>query len=183
MRKVVPGGRGFPTPGFYRKLKLVLFDVDGVLTDGRIVMTADGRESKFFDVKDGSAVKWLSRHGLTIGLLTGRSSAVVEHRARELGILPELVRQGAKKKLPVYLEMSAALGVKEEETAYVGDDLVDLPVLRRVGLPCCPADARPEVKGYCRLVTTVPGGRGAARAVAEWILRDRGEWPALMRTY
>jgi 3-deoxy-D-manno-octulosonate 8-phosphate phosphatase (KDO 8-P phosphatase) len=183
MREVIPGGKGFPAMGFCKQLKLVLFDVDGVLTDGRVVIDGNGVESKFFDVKDGTIMKWLMRHGLQVGLLTGRSSSVVTLRAKELGLPPECVRQGAKQKLPVYLEILQTLGVQKQETAFVGDDLLDLPILLQTGLPCCPADARSEVKAVCRLQSEASGGRGAVRQICEWILRDRGDWEAVLRRY
>ena len=113
-----------------RNIRLLLLDVDGVMTDGRIILDSDGRELKAFDVRDGHGLKLLQRAEFQVGIITGRSSPVVEFRARELGI--GLVFQGAKDKLVPYRHILDSLGLSDEQVAYVGDDLVDLPLLRRV---------------------------------------------------
>ncbi|MBW2092073.1 MAG: HAD-IIIA family hydrolase [Deltaproteobacteria bacterium] len=164
-----------------KSIKLVIFDVDGVLTDGRIVIDDNGIESKFFDVRDGAGLKWLKRAGIELAFLTGRESRVVEHRAKELGV--SIIRQGAKQKLTVYKEIIEELGLTDREVAFVGDDLVDLPVLRRVGLAMAPADARPEVKNEAHYICQQTGGRGAAREIAEIILKGQGLWEQITDRY
>lgn len=162
-------------------IKLVIFDVDGVLTDGRIVIDNNGIESKFFDVRDGTGIKWLVRAGLRAAFLTGRQSRVVEFRAAELGVT--IIRQGAKDKVKAYEEILTELGLSDREAAFAGDDLIDLPVLRRVGLAIAPADARPEVKAVAHYVCQNAGGRGAVREMAEMILKGRGLWEEVAARY
>ncbi len=169
-----------PGPDF-RAVRLLLLDVDGVLTDGRIGLDSEGREMKEFYVRDGSAIKWLIRAGVKVAFLSGRSSAVVERRARELGV--EEVVQGAKQKLPAFRALLERLDCRAEEVCYVADDLLDIPVLLRVGLACAVADAPDEVKEVCQVATQAPGGRGAVREVAERILRARGAWEKLLARY
>jgi 3-deoxy-D-manno-octulosonate 8-phosphate phosphatase (KDO 8-P phosphatase) len=164
-----------------RRLKLLLLDVDGVMTDGRIIYNADGVETKAFDVKDGHGLKLLQRAGFQVGIITGRQSEVTRVRAHELGI--ELVIQGAKEKLPRYLELVQRLGLSDEEVAYVGDDLIDLPVLRRVGFSATVADAVEEIKPYVQYITTRPGGRGAVRELCDFILRTSGRWDDVTMRY
>ena len=163
------------------KVKLVIFDVDGVLTDGRITIGHDGREIKTFHVHDGAGIKYLLRAGLRVALLSGRSSAATEHRARELGI--EEVRQGAKQKLPAFEELLRKHRLKREEVCYVGDDLPDLPVMREAGFAVAVAGAREEVLEAADYVTGLPGGEGAARELAELILRAQDKWGAIMSRY
>ncbi len=165
----------------FRRVRLLVLDVDGVLTDGRIIWDTEGRESKQFDVRDGSAIKWLIRAGLTVAWLTGRSSPVVATRAQELGVRE--VVQGAKRKLPAFRALLRRTGCRAEHACYVGDDLPDIPVLRRAGLACTVADAPEEVKAVCQVVTRAPGGRGAVREIAERILRARGVWEELLARY
>jgi 3-deoxy-D-manno-octulosonate 8-phosphate phosphatase (KDO 8-P phosphatase) len=163
------------------RLKLLLLDVDGVMTDGRIIYNADGVETKAFDVKDGHGLKLLQRAGFKIGIITGRQSEVTRVRAHELGI--DLVIQGAKEKLPRYLEVIQRLALCDEEVAYMGDDLIDLPVLRRVGFSVTVADAIEEVKPHVHYVTERPGGRGAVREVCDFILRGSGRWEEVTARY
>ncbi len=179
------GGRGLPTRAMYRAIKLVIFDVDGVLTDGRIVLDGNGVESKFFNVRDGSGMTFLHKAGLKQALLTGRSSPVVDVRARELKIEPSMVKQGARFKLPVFTELLAACGVQKEEAVYVGDDLIDLPVLEAAGIACCPIDAHADVFKACHLVAQKPGGQGAVRVLCEQLLKARGDglWEKAMAAY
>lgn len=162
-------------------IKLVIFDVDGVLTDGGILIDAQGFEHKRFNVYDGTGIKYLQRMGLQVALLSGRESGPTTVRARQLKI--EIVMQGAVDKLAVLRDIQHRTGVEEAEIAYMGDDLLDLPVLRRVGLPMAPANARPEVKRICELVTEAQGGHGAVREAAEFILKQRGDWPRLVERY
>lgn len=162
-------------------IKLVCFDVDGVLTDGRLIIDDQGRESKCFHSRDGHGLKLLIRAGLRVAFITGRTSGVVEHRAREYGLTE--VHQGIKDKLPVYLDMLARLGLRPEETAMAGDDVVDLPVMIRAGLALAPADAAPEVLAQAHFVSSRPGGRGAARQMVEYLLKGQGRWAELMAKY
>ncbi|MEW6262657.1 MAG: HAD-IIIA family hydrolase [Thermodesulfobacteriota bacterium] len=168
-------------PERLKPLKLVIFDVDGVLTDGRIVLDDAGLESKFFHVRDGHGLKLLMRAGLEVCFLTGRSSRVVEHRARDLGV--RLVFQGSKNKLEPYGRLLDQLSLTESETAFAGDDLVDLPVMRRAGLALAPADAVEEVKAAAHFVSRYPGGQGAAREMVEFILKGLGRWEEIMARY
>lgn len=164
-----------------RAVKLIVFDVDGVLTDGRIVLDDHGVESKFFDVRDGSGVKWLIRMGLDVAFLTGRKSHVVEVRAAELGVTR--IHQGAKVKIEVYERLLAETGLEDAAVAYAGDDLIDLPVMRRVGLALAPADARSEVKAAAHYVCREGGGRGAVREMVELILKGQGLWDQVTAPY
>ncbi len=165
----------------FRRVRLLVLDVDGVLTDGLIIWDSEGRESKQFHVGDGSAIKWLMRAGLSVAWLTGRSSAVVAKRAEELGVTE--VVQGAKRKLPAFRALLRRTGFRAEEVCYVGDDLPDIPVLKRARVACTVADAPEEVKAVCQVVTRAAGGRGAVREIAERILRARGAWKELLRSY
>jgi 3-deoxy-D-manno-octulosonate 8-phosphate phosphatase (KDO 8-P phosphatase) len=156
------------------KIRLLLLDVDGVLTDGRIIFDNNGIETKAFDVKDGHGLKLLQRVGIRVGLITGRQSEVTRHRARELAI--DIVHQGAKDKLLPYRQILAEMGLVDEQVAYVGDDVIDLPVLRRVGFAATVADACEEVKPYVHYVARLPGGRGAVREICDLILKGSGRW-------
>jgi 3-deoxy-D-manno-octulosonate 8-phosphate phosphatase (KDO 8-P phosphatase) len=164
-----------------KPIKLLLLDVDGVLTDGRIVFDSNGVETKAFDVKDGHGLKMVQRAGLKVGLLTGRTSEVTRIRAQELGI--DLVIQGAKDKLAPYLEILKTEGLTDNEVAYVGDDVVDLPVLRRAGFSATVADAVAEVKPLVHYVASRPGGRGAVREICDLLLREAGLWESATTRY
>ncbi|MHB8763464.1 MAG: KdsC family phosphatase [Deferrisomatales bacterium] len=163
------------------RVELLLLDVDGVLTDGRIVLDDRGVETKAFDVRDGHGLKLLGRAGVAVGLVTGRRSRVVEHRARELGITE--VHQGVRDKLAVVRHILERRGLAAEAVAYVGDDVVDLPVLLRVGVAVTVADAPEYVRERVHWVTGRPGGRGAVREVCEGLLRARGDWERVTRAY
>lgn len=163
------------------KIKLLLLDVDGVLTDGRIIYDHHGVETKAFDVKDGHGIKMLQRAGIEVGIITGRTSEVVNVRARELGI--EIVYQGAKNKLAPYREILATSGLSDEQIAYVGDDIVDLPILQRVGFSVVVADALEDIKPLVDYITRRPGGRGAVREVCDLILKHSGRWKELTNRY
>ena len=164
-----------------KKIKLIAFDVDGVLTDGRISYTSAGDEIKSFNVRDGHAIKILGRTGLSAAIITGRSSTMVDRRAGELGI--ELVYQGIRDKNVSLDEIVSKLGLSFDEIAYMGDDVVDLPVMTRVGLGCCPADAAEEVLERADLVTAAGGGNGAARELIMFILKSKGLYDGIMGRY
>jgi 3-deoxy-D-manno-octulosonate 8-phosphate phosphatase (KDO 8-P phosphatase) len=163
------------------KIKLLLLDVDGVLTDGRITYDNQGVETKSFDVKDGHGLKLLQRAGLKVGIITGRRSKIVDLRARELGI--ELLFQGAKMKLEPYEKILKELLLRDEEVAYVGDDVVDLPILQRVGFAVTVADGVEEVRERVHYVTRQPGGRGAVREVCDLLLKQSDRWDEVTRRY
>lgn len=165
----------------FEKIELLVLDVDGVLTDGRIALTADGQEIKTFSVRDGAGMKYWKRAGGKLAIISGRGSPAVEHRARELDV--DAVRLNAKRKLPAFEEILAELAVPAERTAAVGDDLTDLPVLLRCGLPVAVADAAEQVRRSAAYVTRAPGGAGAVREVVELILKRAGKWDAIMQRY
>lgn len=159
-------------------VKLLLFDVDGVFTDGTVTIHADGTESKIFGIRDGIAIVWAERAGLRVGLLSARTSATTPHRAAQLGIT--IVQQGVSNKLQGYERILAAQHVTDAEVAYMGDDIVDLAVLGRVGLSAAPADAVAEVRARVDWVSRAPGGRGAVRELIEVILRAQRRWKAIV---
>lgn len=164
-----------------RKIRLLMMDVDGVLTDGQIFQDSVGHELKSFDVKDGHGIVMAHRAKLKTALISGRESEVTARRAKELGI--EIVFQKIWNKLEVYEEILAATQLTHEEVAYIGDDVVDIPLLRRVGFAVAVADAVEEVKEVAHIVTQRPGGQGAVREVIELILRAQGHWVTLMERY
>lgn len=153
-------------------IRLIIFDVDGVLTDGRLILGDDGQEYKAFNSKDGHGMKMLQETGVTIAIITGRTSKVVEMRMANLGI--EHVYQGKKEKRPAYEELIAQLGLQHEQVAYVGDDVVDLPIMVRVGLAVAVQDAHGFVKQHAHWSTPSAGGCGAARDVCELIMQAQG---------
>lgn len=155
-----------------KKVKLVVFDVDGVLTDGRLYVTAGGEEIKAFHSRDGHGMKMLQEAGVPIAIITGRTSSIVTHRMNELGI--RYVYQGQKEKLPAFEKLLLEVGLGAEQVAYVGDDVVDLPVMRRVGLAIAVQDAHHWVKKHSHWQTPNMGGRGAARDVCELIMEAHG---------
>jgi len=163
------------------RVRLLLFDVDGVLTDGMVIMHTDGTESKCFHIRDGAAIVWAQRAGLTVGLLSARSSGATAHRAAQLAV--RLVRQGVRSKLDAFEQILRDTGVGESDVAYMGDDLLDLPVLVRAGLSAAPADAAPEVRKAVHWVSSMGGGRGAVRDLVELVLRAQGRWDAVLAEY
>lgn len=163
------------------RIKLVLFDVDGVLTDGKILLHADGSESKTFDIKDGTAIVWAQRLELQVGFLSARSSVATSQRAAQLGIT--LVHQGVRSKLETYEQITGDLTLDNEQVAYMGDDVLDLPVLSRVGLSTAPADAADEVRSRVHWVSAAKGGNGAARELIQLILRAQRKWDSIVATY
>jgi 3-deoxy-D-manno-octulosonate 8-phosphate phosphatase (KDO 8-P phosphatase) len=160
------------------RIRLLLFDVDGVLTDGKVLLHADGSESKQFDIKDGTAIVWAQRAGLTVGFLSARSSAATAQRAAQLGIT--VVHQGVPNKLDAYEGILREHGLEDGEVAYMGDDLLDLPVLRRAGLAAAPSDAVEDVRIRVQFVSRARGGDGAARELVELVLRAQQQWDGLM---
>src|SRR5215213_1092992 len=163
------------------RIRLLLFDVDGVLTDGVVVMHADGSESKGFHIRDGAAMVWAQRAGLTVGLLSARSSGATAQRAAQLAI--RLVMQGVSSKLEAYTRILRDTGVPEAAVAYMGDDLIDIPVLARAGLSAAPADAAAEVRERVNWVSTAQAGRGAVREFIEMVLRSQNRWNDIVRGY
>jgi 3-deoxy-D-manno-octulosonate 8-phosphate phosphatase (KDO 8-P phosphatase) len=164
-----------------RKTRLLIMDVDGVLTDGRIIQDSYGHELKVFDVKDGHGIVMAHRAKLRTALISGRASETITRRAEELGI--ELVFQKIWNKLEVYEKILVDTQLTHEEVAYIGDDLIDIPLLRRVGLAVAVADAVHEVKAASHLTTQRAGGQGAVREVIELILRAQGHWDMLIERY
>lgn len=173
-----------PTPDLAARaarVRLLLLDVDGVLTDGRVVYADDGTEVKRFHVRDGSGLKFWRDAGKRAAVLSGRSSPAVDRRAAELGLAP--VVQGQADKLPAFERIIADLGLAADEVCAVGDDLPDLPVLRRAGLAVAVADACAEVRAAADYVTVAPGGAGAVREAVEWLMRLTGEWAGVVERY
>jgi 3-deoxy-D-manno-octulosonate 8-phosphate phosphatase (KDO 8-P phosphatase) len=162
-------------------VRLLLLDVDGVLTDGRVLLHADGSESKHFSIRDGTGIVWAQRTGLAIGLLSARHSASTAARAAQLGI--RIVRQHAGDKLEMYRELLEEESLNDREVAFMGDDLLDLPVLSRVGLSAAPADGAPEVIARVDWVSSRAGGDGAARELIERLLCAQGKWDTLLDGY
>jgi len=163
------------------RVRLILFDVDGVLTDGKILLHADGSESKTFDIKDGTAIVWAQRAGLTVGFLSARTSAATSQRAAQLGIT--LLHQGVRSKLETYEQLADSLMLDDDLVAYMGDDLLDLPVLSRVGLSAAPSDAAEDVRTRVHWVSQHKGGGGAVRELIEAILRAQGRWESILAAY
>jgi YrbI family 3-deoxy-D-manno-octulosonate 8-phosphate phosphatase len=164
-----------------KKIKLIAFDVDGVLTDGKISYTSSGEELKSFDVRDGHAIKMAFRAGLTVAIITGRESPMVQRRCGELGI--ELLFQGIRDKNLALGDLMESTGYEASQIAFMGDDVVDLPVMISVGLGCSPSDAAEEVRQRSDLVTKAPGGNGAARELVFIILQAQGLFEGLMAHY
>ena len=167
--------------GKIKPVKMVLFDVDGVMTDGSISYSDTGDEIKTFNVRDGHGVKLLMRAGLEVGLLTARQAMATEHRAKNLGITK--VFQGMKEKLPAFERILKENNLKASEVAYMGDDIIDLPVLKRAGFSATVSDAAVEVLSVVDYVAKLPGGRGAVREVCEVILKAQGKWDEIMSRY
>jgi 3-deoxy-D-manno-octulosonate 8-phosphate phosphatase (KDO 8-P phosphatase) len=161
-----------------RRVRLLLFDVDGVLTDGTVVVGPAGQETKKFSIRDGAALVWAKQSGIEVGLLSGRPSEATTARAAELGI--DLVVQGVKKKSDQLTKIIADFNITAEQVGYMGDDIIDLPVLNRVGLGAAPADAAPEVLTRAHWISTRGGGQGAVREFVELILKARGAWEAVL---
>jgi len=171
--------------GLAAKIRLLLMDVDGVLTDGRLynVPAPDGAmaETKGFDSQDGIGLQWLAKVGITTGLISGRVSPATVERAKQCKF--KYVYQGHTEKIPIINEILADAGIDASEVAYIGDDFTDVVVMRRLGLAVATANARPEVKAIAHHVTQVPGGQGAVREVVELLLKAQGRWEEILRHY
>lgn len=163
------------------KIELLILDVDGVMTDGRILLTESGEEIKGFHVRDGSGIKYWMRVGKKVAIITGRGSPAVCRRAEELGI--DLVRLNAKNKLPALEEILGELDLAPEQVAVIGDDLTDIPSMLHVGFAACVPEAPEEVQREVDYVTRTPGGRGAVREVIEYILKRTGQWNKVLDRY
>jgi 3-deoxy-D-manno-octulosonate 8-phosphate phosphatase (KDO 8-P phosphatase) len=164
-----------------RRIRLVIFDVDGVLTDGSLFLGDDGQEYKAFNSRDGHGMTMLRETGVTLAVITGRTSEVVRIRMESLGI--KHVYQGRRDKMPAYEELKQTLALTDDRIAYVGDDVVDLPIMRRVGLSIAVADAHPLVRKHAHWHTTCRGGRGAGRDVCELIMEAQGNLNRMMTHY
>lgn len=163
------------------RIRLLIFDVDGVLTDGSLFLGDDGQEYKAFHSRDGHGIKMLLSHGMEVAIITGRTSEVVKHRMANLGV--SRLYQGQHDKTVAFQELLAELGLDTEQVAYVGDDVVDLPVMRQVGLAIAVQDAHPLVKKHAHWQTPSGGGRGAARDVCEMLLEAMGKLDEEMAKY
>jgi 3-deoxy-D-manno-octulosonate 8-phosphate phosphatase (KDO 8-P phosphatase) len=163
------------------RLSWLLFDVDGVMTDGRLYYGPDGEQSKVFEVRDGLGLKLAQRAGLKVGILTGRESKALANRAKELGL--DTLLMDRPEKGPAFLHFLDRNGVAADRVGYMGDDLVDLPVISRCGLSFAPADAIPEVRDRVDRVLTLDGGRGVVREMIEVVLRARGDWDRVVAPF
>ena len=164
-----------------RQVRLLVTDVDGVLTDGRMVLSERGDELKAFNSRDGVAVALAKRGGLRTAFVTGEKSAVAQARGDKLGV--DAVVLGARRKGEVLEDLCAQFGLPLDATAYIGDDLLDVPALQRAGLAIAVADAAPEVIALAHIVTRARGGQGALRECVELILRAQGAWTATVEAY
>ncbi len=162
-------------------IRMLVFDVDGVLTDGSLFYDNQGQEYKAFNSRDGHGIKMLRASGVETGIITGRTSQIVLHRARNLGI--SHIHQGAEDKLEAFDDLLRAAGLVPDQIAYMGDDVVDLPVLNRCGLAITVPDAPDEVKARSHVITLAAAGRGAAREVCELIMRAQGTWAGQIALY
>jgi len=162
-------------------IELLAMDVDGVLTDGTLIINGDGTESKSFNSLDGHGIRMWQRVGLKVALISGRASEPTRLRAEQLQI--EYVFQDCHHKLPVFEKLLDQIGLSPDKVAYIGDDVTDLPVIRCAGLGVTVANAVDEVKQHADYVTTCPGGSGAVREVIEYILKNSGRWQKLMDRY
>jgi 3-deoxy-D-manno-octulosonate 8-phosphate phosphatase (KDO 8-P phosphatase) len=162
-------------------IKLLLLDVDGVLTDGTVIVQSDGSESKPFAIRDGIALVWAQRVGLKVGILSARNSPTTTHRAAQLGIT--IIHQGVSSKAAAYERILTDERLTDDEVAYMGDDIVDLAVLARVGLSTAPADAVAEVRSRVDWVSTTGGGCGAVREMVEMVLRAQNQWDGIVSSY
>jgi 3-deoxy-D-manno-octulosonate 8-phosphate phosphatase (KDO 8-P phosphatase) len=163
------------------KIELILSDVDGVMTDGGIQLFDDGRQMLTFHIRDGLAVRLWRESGKRFGIVSGRNLEAVRRRAANLGI--DIVKQGVDEKLPMVKEIAAELNLSLEQICFIGDDLLDLPSIRAVGLGIAVADAAEEVRRAAQYTTSVPGGKAPVRELVELILKNTGRWDEAIRRY
>lgn len=163
------------------KIKLVIFDVDGVMTDGALIIGDDGQEYKRFYARDGLGIRMLQNSGVELAIITGRTSSVVSHRAKDLDI--EHVYQGYRDKVPAYRDLCTKLNIKRIETAFMGDDVIDLPLMLSAGLALSVADAHPLVKQHAHWISEIEGGRGAVRDACEKIMYAQNTLDTQMQQY
>jgi 3-deoxy-D-manno-octulosonate 8-phosphate phosphatase (KDO 8-P phosphatase) len=161
-----------------KQIKMVLLDVDGVLTSGDIIYGDNGEQIKIFNVKDGVGIRLLKEAGLKIGIITGRKGQALHHRCTNLGI--DLIFEGVRRKDEVLKTITSRTGIPKEAIAYVGDDLPDLPVMKRVGLSVAVADAHEILRQQAHMITRACGGKGAVREISEAILKAQGVWDGLI---
>jgi 3-deoxy-D-manno-octulosonate 8-phosphate phosphatase (KDO 8-P phosphatase) len=161
-----------------KEIQLVILDVDGVLTAGEIIYSDKGEQIKVFNVKDGLGIRMLKAAGIDVGIITGRTGGALKHRCRNLGI--DLVFDGIRNKTEILDEIMAQTGIAAEQMAFIGDDLPDLAVMKRVGLAVAVADAHETVRQSAHIVTRLPGGRGAVREICDAILQAQGRWTSIM---
>ncbi len=164
-----------------KKIRLLLLDVDGILTDGRILYNEKGQEIKCFHIQDGQGIRWLLREGVEVGFLSGRSSRAVEMRARELGV--SFLFQGIKDKIKIFEKLLQKTKLNPKQVSFMGDDFMDLPLLKKVGLSISVSNGHPLVQKKVDYVTRTAGGFGAVREVSELILRAQGKWDSILRDY
>lgn len=172
------------SPGLVKKaetIRLLILDVDGVLSDNKLIYGDDGMEYKAFFTRDGHGMVMLQKSGIEIGIITGRNSPLTSKRMQDLKV--KHLYQGVPDKLPTFLKLVESLGLRFSEIAYVGDDILDLPILTRVGLAVCPADADAEVKPRVDYISQFNGGQGCVREICELILKAQGLWQAHMDFY
>ncbi len=164
-----------------RKIRLLLLDVDGVMTDGRIFYDEKGREIKCFHVQDGQGIRWLLKEGIKVGILSGRSSGAVEKRAKELGI--SFLFQGIEDKMILYENLLQEIKLDSDQVSFMGDDFMDLRLLKKVGFSISVSNGHPLVRKEVDYITGTAGGLGAVREVSELILKAQGKWEAILRKY
>lgn len=185
MKKQGAKGKGQGANGAAKKIakgiKLLILDVDGVLSDGSIVLDNNGNEYKAFHVRDGHGIRMLIHAGIRVAIITGRYSKVVERRAQELGITD--VFQKCLIKKTAYARLLKKYSLKDHEVAYIGDDIIDAPIMAVVGLPVAVADADADAKKFALMITKTRGGRGAVREITDFILKAKGLWKGLFDAY
>jgi 3-deoxy-D-manno-octulosonate 8-phosphate phosphatase (KDO 8-P phosphatase) len=164
-----------------RNIKLLLLDVDGVMTDGSIVYNGSGEEIKAFSARDGLGIRMLMETGINIGIVTGRSSDALYHRCKNLHI--QLIFAGVSDKAAVLDKITEKTGIKEDNIAYIGDDLPDIPIMKKVGIPIAVAGAHENVIEIAGIVTSLKGGAGAIREVCEAVIKAQGNWQAVIKKY
>ncbi len=166
-----------------KAIKCVIFDVDGVLTDGSLFFDNQGQEIKAFNSKDGHGIRMLIESGVEVAIITGRQSDLVMHRANNLKLSPELIYQGYRDKRPAFKDLLEKTGFNSDEIAYIGDDVIDLPVMSQVGFAIAVADAHWFVKQHAHMITKAKGGKGAGREACEFILKAQNKLDDLLQSY